>query len=167
MAGAYKSFHLTLELVPDFRMRKSMSDRTLRSGQLAEATGVSSDTLRYYERKGVLARPRRSANGYRLYPFEAIKRVSLIRRALLLGFTLDELAPVLRVRDEGGAPCKEVRELVARKLSNVESQLIDLVALRDELRKTLQDWDGRLAQRKNGDRVGLLEDHQKRSKEKK
>ena len=141
-----------------------MSNTSLRSGELAELAGVSSDTLRYYERKGVLARPRRSANGYRLYPPEAVQRVALIRRALALGFTLDELAPVLRVRDGGGAPCKQVRELVAKKLAGIEAQLLDLARLRDDLRDTLQDWDARLSNRRNGERVGLLET---RSKEKK
>ena len=141
-----------------------MSNTSLRSGELAELAGVSSDTLRYYERKGVLARPRRSANGYRLYPPEAVQRVALIRRALALGFTLDELAPVLRVRDGGGAPCKQVRELVAKKLAGIEAQLVDLARLRNELRDTLQDWDARLSNRRNGERVGLLET---RSKEKK
>jgi DNA-binding transcriptional MerR regulator len=141
-----------------------MSNTSLRSGELAELAGVSSDTLRYYERKGVLARPRRSANGYRLYPPEAVQRVALIRRALALGFTLDELAPVLRVRDGGGAPCKQVRELVAKKLAGIEAQLVDLARLRDDLRDTLQDWDARLSNRRNGERVGLLET---RSKEKK
>ena len=70
-----------------------------RSGELAELAGVSSDTLRHYERKGVLARPLRKANNYRLYPTSALQRVRLILRAIAVGFTLDELASVLSVRD--------------------------------------------------------------------
>ena len=129
----------------------------LSSGELARLAGVSSDTLRHYERKGVLARPRRLSNGYRQYPAEALQRVQLVRRALSVGFTLDELSRILKVRDQGGAPCQEVRTLAAKKLSNIESQLLDLTNLRNELRTTLRDWDVRLARRTRGERVGLLE----------
>ncbi|HEX8351559.1 MAG TPA: MerR family DNA-binding protein, partial [Pyrinomonadaceae bacterium] len=118
---------------------------------------VSTDTLRHYERKGVLARPRRAANGYRQYPAGALARVLLVRRALAVGFTLDELARVLSVRDRGAAPCREVRALAAAKLAEVEERLAQLVELRDELRATLKDWDGRLAKTTDGGRAGLLE----------
>lgn len=128
-----------------------------RSGELAELTGVSTDTLRYYERKRVLARPVRKANGYRQYPAIALERVRLIRRALAVGFTLDELAAILGVRDSGGAPCTEVRNLVAAKLSEVETRLLEMVALRDELRAFLKDSDIRLAHRAPGQRAYLLE----------
>ena len=70
-----------------------------RSGELAELAGVSTDTLRHYEYKGVLAHPLRKTNGYRQYPASALPRVRLIRRALAVGFTLDELAAVLHVRE--------------------------------------------------------------------
>src|SRR6266446_7403414 len=100
-----------------------------RSGELAELAGVSTDTLRHYEQKGVLARPPRKANAYRQYPASALQRVRLIRRALAVGFTLNELAAVLNVRDHGGAPCAEVRTLAAAKLTEVESRLRDMVEL--------------------------------------
>ena len=129
----------------------------LNSGELAKAAGVSTDTLRHYERKGVLARPGRGRNGYRQYPADALARVRLVRRALAVGFTLDELAGILHVRDGGGAPCHEVRALAVAKLAGIESQLSDLIALRDELRTTLKDWDGRLEQKPKGARAHLLE----------
>ena len=127
------------------------------AGELAKAAGVSRDTLRHYERKGVLARPRRAANGYRLYPENALNRVLLIRRALSVGFTLDELARVLSERDKGGAPCRKVRALVAEKLADVEEQLITLSDLRDELKFTLSDWDRRLSEANSDTQIGLLE----------
>jgi DNA-binding transcriptional MerR regulator len=130
---------------------------TLRAGKLAKAAGVSTDTLRHYERKGVLQRPRRAPNGYRQYPHEALERVLLVRRALSVGFTLDELARVLSARDRGAAPCKEVRALAAAKLVEVEERLAQLSELRDELSATLKEWDGRLAQTPDGARAGLLE----------
>src|SRR5215218_3568046 len=129
----------------------------VRAGELARAAGVSTDTLRHYERKGVLAAPRRSANGYREYPPEALQRVLLVRRALAFGFTLDELARVLRARERGAAPCREVRALAASKLSDVEARLVELTALRDELHSTLSDWDSRLSKAADGGRAGLLE----------
>jgi DNA-binding transcriptional MerR regulator len=131
--------------------------RPLRSGELARLAGVSTDTLRHYERKGVLARPRRGGNGYRQYPPEAQARVLLVRRALAVGFTLDELARIVSARDRGAAPCREVRELAAAKLAEVEERLSQLVELRDELRATLKEWDRRLERTPAGGRAGLLE----------
>ena len=133
------------------------SKSALSSGELAESAGVSRDTLRHYERKGVLQRALRGQNGYRQYPPEALQRVQLIRRALSVGFTLDELAKVLKVRDAGGAPCEEVRKLATQKLHNVQDQLCELTQLKDDLQETLKDWDTRLAHRANGKPANLLE----------
>ena len=77
------------------------------SGELARRAGVSADTLRHYERVGVLARPARSANNYRLYPEAALGRVLMVRRALAFGFSLAELAIVLRERERGAPPLRE------------------------------------------------------------
>lgn len=129
----------------------------LLAGELARLAGVSTDTLRHYERKGVLPAPQRAPNGYRRYPPTALARVRLVRRALGVGFTLAELATILRARDRGRAPCREVRALAARKLAEVEARLTELLALREELRQTLGDWDARLTRVADGERAGLLE----------
>jgi DNA-binding transcriptional MerR regulator len=129
----------------------------MRAGELARAAGVSVDTLRHYERKGVLPAPRRSTNGYREYTHAALERVLLVRRALAVGFTLDELARLLRARERGTAPCREVRALAASKLALVEARVRELLELRDELRATLAEWDARLAKTAAGERAGLLE----------
>ena len=129
----------------------------LTSGQLADLAGVSRDTLRHYERKGVLTRPLRGQNGYRQYPSEALQRVQLVRRALSVGFTLDELARVLKVRDAGGAPCEEVRRIASQKLVDVQEQLRELTSLRDDLQNILREWNARLAERSEGKRANLLE----------
>ncbi|HJQ32541.1 MAG TPA: heavy metal-responsive transcriptional regulator [Pyrinomonadaceae bacterium] len=136
----------------------------MRAGELARAAGVSTDTLRHYERKGVLRAPRRSPNGYREYPPEALARVRLVRRALAFGFTLEELARVLGERGRGGTPCKEVRALAARKLADVEARLRELRELRGELRAILDEWDSRLAAAADGERAGLLESLAERPK---
>jgi DNA-binding transcriptional MerR regulator len=127
------------------------------AGELAGLAGVSTDTLRHYERKGVLPRPQRLVNGYRKYPPNSLDRVRLIRRALAVGFTLDELARFLKARDRGQAPCREVRSLAAEKLTEVESRLEEMLEIRDELRATLVDWDRRLASKKAGQQAGLLD----------
>jgi DNA-binding transcriptional MerR regulator len=128
----------------------------LRSAELARMTGVSTDTLRHYERKGLLA-PRRSPNGYREYSVEAVARVQLVQSALSVGFTLDELSNFLKTRDEGGVPCHQVRALAANKLEALEIQIRKLVALRDYLHSLLKTWDKKLAQTPKGERAWLLE----------
>jgi len=129
----------------------------MKSGQLARECGVSTDTLRHYEQIGVLPRPKRTASGYRQYPPEAVQRVRLVRRALEIGFTLEELARILKVRDSGGAPCREVRALAETKLEQVISGIDDLCDLRDHLRSVLDNWDKRLSETPRGARAGLLE----------
>jgi MerR family mercuric resistance operon transcriptional regulator len=126
-----------------------------RIGELAKATSVSADTLRHYERKGVL-HSRRAGNGYREYREDALERVRMTRQALAVGFTLDELKAIFEVFDRGGAPCRQVRSLAASKLARIETHLEEVIALRDDLRAALQDWDKRLTKTASGQRAGLL-----------
>ena len=134
-----------------------MSETYLRSGALAKLTGVSTDTLRHYERLGLLAKPPRTTAGYRLYPPSTLDRVKLIRRAMSVGFSLDELTRILKNRDRGGAPCQHVRQLAAEKLTSLEQQIEDLQILRDQMRAMLHDWDMRLARTPDGHKALLLE----------
>jgi MerR family copper efflux transcriptional regulator len=134
-----------------------LEEKRILAGALARLTGVSSDTLRHYEKVGVLPKPPRTASGYRQYPESAVQRVRMVRRAMAIGFTLEELARVLQTRDRGGAPCRRVRELAASKLENVEEQLVEMTLLRDQLRTLLETWDNRLAQTPPGERALLLE----------
>jgi len=134
------------------------SQSPLRSGALAKLVGVSPDTLRLYERKGLLDAPVRSANGYRSYSADAIGRVRLIRSALSIGFTLDELAKILKIRDAGGAPCHQVRKLATSKLQGLEQHIQQLVGLREQLRHVLEHWDRLLEETPRQQRAGLLED---------
>jgi DNA-binding transcriptional MerR regulator len=124
---------------------------------VARRCGVSTDTLRHYERKGLLPRPARSQNGYRRYPPDTVARVLLVQRALVVGFTLDELARVLRKRDRGEPPCRGVRDLVAARLAEFEARLRQLTSLRRELRQQLATWDRTLAATPAGQPAHLLE----------
>lgn len=128
----------------------------LRSGELASQCGVSRDTLRFYERKGVLPKPVRAGNGYRVYAPEAVARVRMIRSALAVGFTVDDLAPVLKARDRGEAPCHRVRELAGAKLELLEQRRRELARTCNELRRLLRQWDTRLARTPRGTRAELL-----------
>src|SRR6266478_6167920 len=114
----------------------------MRSGQLAHLTGVSTDTLRHYERLGLLPLPQRTAGNYREYPPTSQQRVELIQRALAIGFSLSELKSILAVRDKGGAPCHQARELLNSKIAHVNRQIESLTLLRTELHRLSKDWDG-------------------------
>jgi DNA-binding transcriptional MerR regulator len=130
---------------------------TLGPRELARRCGVSADTLRHYERKGVIPRAARGANGYRRYPADTEARVRLVQRALVVGFTLDELARVFAERDRGAPPCRSVRDLVARRLAELDARLRSLRALRGELRALLAAWDGTLASLPAGQPAHLLQ----------
>lgn len=131
--------------------------RPLQAGELAERAGVSKDTLRFYERRGLLPRPQRMSNNYRAYPPEAVARVLWIRKVLAAGFTVDELARILAERDRGGVPCRKVRDLGAAKLEELEERIRELQASRDNLRELLADWDRRLEEAGPGRRARLLD----------
>jgi DNA-binding transcriptional MerR regulator len=134
-----------------------MKDGPLRSGALAERAGVSTDTLRFYERRGLLQRPPRDSNGYRRYPAEALDRVRLIRQALEAGFTVAELGRILTHRDRGGAPCREVFAIASARLSELEDRISELIDLRDRLQQTLVEWREQLERTPPGKRAGLLD----------
>lgn len=138
-------------------MAQTQRKDSLRSGELARIAGVSTDLLRHYERVGVLTRPPRTPSAYRRYPPDAAERVKLVRRAVAVGFSLPELARILKTRDRGGAPCREVRALAKLKLEQMERQLADLRAMRNRVRALLQDWDRRLALTPRGAQARLLE----------
>ena len=124
---------------------------------LAEAAGVSTDTLRHYERLGLLPSTTRTRTGYRRYPPAMVERVRLIQRALVIGFSLKDLASALGQLDRGLPPCGRVRSLVGERLQALETRLRDLVALRDDMRLLLVEWDQRLAATPAGERARLLD----------
>jgi DNA-binding transcriptional MerR regulator len=131
--------------------------RPLYSGELARLAGISTDTLRYYERRGLVQPVPRSSAGYRLFSAELVERVRLIRAALSIGFSVNELIGIFSERDGGKPPCHQVRNLAAKKLRSIEGQIKDLRAWHRELRKTLADWNSLLRKTPSGKRAGLLE----------
>jgi len=101
-------------------------------GELANATGLSRDTLRFYEKRGLL-HPRRSANGYRDYPLEAVEWLRYMRLAQSLGFTLVEIEADLPLLANPHASGEQLRAAMARKLQDIDRRISDLRALREEL----------------------------------
>jgi len=100
-------------------------------GKLAEQAGVNVETIRYYQRRGLLDEPKKPIGGYRRYPSDTAKRVRFIKRAQGLGFTLEEVTGLLRL-DASGA-CAETRELASHKLALIEGKLSELGAMREGL----------------------------------
>jgi DNA-binding transcriptional MerR regulator len=117
-----------------------VSENGLRSGQVADAAGVNVQTLRYYERRGLLREPDRSLGGHRLYPPEAITVLQVIKAAQRLGFTLDEVADLLEVSHfgAGGRADAGLRARARVKLAEVDAKLIELTAVRDTLLVALE-----------------------------
>jgi DNA-binding transcriptional MerR regulator len=111
----------------------------LRSGQLAAAAGVNIETLRYYERRGLLAEPDRSPGGHRLYPAETVTVLRVIKAAQRLGFTLDEVSDLLEVgrHHHRRAADGNLQHRTAAKLAEVEERIADLMIIRDNLRSAV------------------------------
>lgn len=134
-----------------------MEQRRLRIGQLAKRAGVSADTIRYYERIGLMPKPGRTVAGYREYSESAIDRVRLVQNSLRFGFSLKQVGAFLGVRQAGGAPCKHVRVAGTQILEAIERQIVELTASRESIKETLKLWDQRLSQTPEGRPAHLLE----------
>lgn len=115
-------------------------DGGLTIGKLAERAGVNVETIRYYQRRNLLGEPDKPQGGYRRYPADVAKRVRFIKRAQALGFTLEEVAGLLRL-DIAGA-CAETRELAIHKLALIERKLAELGAMRKGLATLVAQCDG-------------------------
>jgi DNA-binding transcriptional MerR regulator len=126
-------------------------------GDVASRTGVSVDTVRHYERKGLLQNVQRDASGYRRYPAEAVDRIRVVRRALRIGFSLDELAQIFRLRAGGTPPCARVYDLATRKMREMDERIAAMTAVRAVLAETLASWGQRLQTTPAGGFAGLLD----------
>jgi Hg(II)-responsive transcriptional regulator len=114
---------------------------TLTIGKLASAADVGVDTVRFYERAGLLKKPPRSASGYRLYNATDAARLRFIRRSKALGFSLDEIVELLKLNDGGGRR-SSVRALAQRRLAEIEQKLVELSRMRDTLRGLVHKCHG-------------------------
>jgi len=126
-------------------------------GTVAAMSGLTPDTIRYYERRGLLPTPARTPGGYRQYSESVVRRLALIRNAQQFGFSLSAIAGFLRVREAGGRPCHDVRAAAQRMLEAMERQLADLLSTRRRMRRTLKHWDRTLEQTPPDRQARLLE----------
>ena len=107
-------------------------------GRVAKAAGVSVQAVRFYERLGLLPAAQRTVAGYRVYGPDSVDRLQFVKQAQELGFSLDEIREILRLRYEGRSPCECVSKLLQQKLEKIEHDISQLVRFRRDLRKTLE-----------------------------
>jgi Hg(II)-responsive transcriptional regulator len=107
--------------------------KSLRIGEVAARAGVNIQTLRFYERRGLLEEPARRPSGYRAYPPETVRVVRFIKHAQELGFTLREVEELLRLRDSTSTPCSEVQAAAEAKVADIEGKVRRLLAMKRAL----------------------------------
>jgi DNA-binding transcriptional MerR regulator len=113
----------------------------LKIGEVSRRSGVGIEALRFYEKGGLIDRPSRTPSGYRVYGEEVLERLAFIKRAQALGFSLDEIRQIVDDARRGASPCDEVREIVRRRMEELDARLRELHRYRKELKTTLEEWD--------------------------
>ena len=129
----------------------------MRIGEVAALVGVSVDTVRHYERCGLLKKAPRTTAGYRMYSIDTVVRIRIIRSALAVGFTIAELSGIFKSRNAGGAPCREVRSMAGLKLKHLEDHIQDMQSLRGDLQRIIDRWNEMLRTTSHGQQARLLE----------
>lgn len=119
-----------------------MKMKSLTIGRLAREAGVNLETVRYYERRGLLSKPPRSASGYRLFPAEAARRLRFIQRAQELGFSLGEIRELLSLRMSASARSRDVRKRAEAKIADIEAKIRSLDSMKRTLRKLTNSCEG-------------------------
>lgn len=112
-------------------------------GEVADRTGLTAPTIRYYESVGLIKPPARSESGYRRYPDTTIEELRFIKKAQGLGFSLDEIAEILKLSRTGRAPCSHVLNVSRRHLAAVDERIKQLRRFRRQLAGEIAKWDGR------------------------
>jgi len=107
-------------------------------GELADTAGLPSQTIRFYERSGLLPEPVRRANGYRIYDESTLTRLNFIRTAKAAGLTLAEIGSIIDLRDDGNVPCTHVARLLDTKLADVRNRIRSLAVLEAELEDVIE-----------------------------
>jgi MerR family mercuric resistance operon transcriptional regulator len=116
--------------------------KSLTIGRLAKEAGVNLETVRFYERRGLLPRPPRSASGYRLFPADAARRLRFIRRAQELGFSLAEIRELLSLRVSRNTSSAAIRTRTEAKIADIESKMRSLESMKKTLQKLTKACDG-------------------------
>ncbi len=117
-----------------------MRTKQLLIGQLADSAGIKPDSVRFYERSGLLPKAARSASGYRLYGESAVTQLRFIKKAQSLGFSLDEVKRILNLHGQGSTICRSVLAMAEATLEETESKLRELEQFRDRLAANVKCW---------------------------
>jgi MerR family transcriptional regulator, copper efflux regulator len=127
----------------------------LKIGEVSRESGVGIEALRFYEKQGLLNHATRTRSGYRLYGEEVLERLEFIKRAQVLGFSLAEIAHIIKEKESGKNPCFEVREIVRARLEDLDERIKEMRRYRKDLATALAEWDK--AREKEGEVCGLIE----------
>ncbi|MBE9199762.1 MULTISPECIES: heavy metal-responsive transcriptional regulator [unclassified Nodularia (in: cyanobacteria)] len=109
-------------------------------GQVTNLSGISIRTIRYYESLGLVESSGRTEGGFRQFSTDVLTRLAFIKRAQSLGLSLEEIRDILQVYDQGQPPCGEIKEKLEDKLSQIDSQITQLLTLRSEIGELLAGW---------------------------
>ncbi len=131
------------------------SGTQMKIGEVSKLTGVGIEALRFYEKSGLLDRPGRTYSGYRVYGEEVLERIAFIKKAQVLGFSLDEIGSLIKHKQKGESPCEEVRQIVQMRLQELEQKIEQMRLYRRDLTATLKEWDG--VGQADGHVCGLIE----------
>jgi len=115
----------------------------LNIGQVAKQTGVTVETVRFYEKQGLIDAPLRSESGYRQYPQDTVKRVQFIQNAKKVGFTLKDIGELLALRQEPGTSCTDIKLRATQKIEEVDQKILDLNRIRTALGRMIMKCSGR------------------------
>src|SRR5918993_1453068 len=114
------------------RREHTENSRSFRIGEVAKLSGIGIETLRFYERSGLLGRPGRTESGYRMYDAAVLQRLDFIKRAQVLGFSLDEIKRIIADKQAGKSPFREVREIVRQRLEELDERMKEMRRYRRE-----------------------------------
>ena len=114
---------------------------SMKTGEVAEAAGVNIQTLRYYERRGLLAEPPRRESGYRMYGPDAVRLVRFVKRAQELGFSLDDVESLLQLAEGGPESCDSARQMAMQKMDELDERIRNLRAMRRALSELVDTCD--------------------------
>jgi MerR family transcriptional regulator, copper efflux regulator len=115
--------------------------KQLKIGEVSKRSGIGIEALRFYEKSGLLDRPNRTYSGYRLYDESVLERLSFVKKAQILGFSLDEIRELIEHKRKGESPCEEVREVVRVRLEELNERIAQMIQYRDELSAALAEFD--------------------------
>jgi DNA-binding transcriptional MerR regulator len=115
--------------------------KMLKIGDVSKKSGIGIEALRFYEKSGLLEKPSRTMSGYRVYDADVLERLAFIKQSQALGFSLEEIKRIIDDARTGKSPCAEVREIVSRRLEELDERMREMRRYRKELAETIEEWN--------------------------